>query len=55
MTLAQARKRYPSVPVHIVRWALANIDDPRDLDRGLRRLEQARKLEQKYGQPRERD
>jgi len=48
MTLAQARKRYPLVPVEIVKWALENIPDPRDLDRGLSRLEQSKRIEIKY-------
>ncbi len=48
MTLAQARKRYPLVPVEILRWALENIPDPRDLDRGLSRLEQSKRIELKY-------
>ena len=48
MTLAQARKRYPLVPVEIVKWALENISDPRDLDRGLSRLEQSKRIELKY-------
>ena len=34
MTLAQARKRYPLVPVEIVKWALENIPDPRDSTAG---------------------
>ena len=46
MTLKQARKRYPLVPEQIVRWAIANIDDPVDLDRGLVQLQQAIRLQQ---------
>lgn len=48
MTLAQARKRYPNVPTDIVKWAVENIRDPRDLERGLNRLEQARRIQIKY-------
>jgi len=48
MTLAQARKRYPLVPAEIVRWAVENIPDPRNVERGLSRLEQAKRLEMKY-------
>jgi len=49
MTLAQARKRFPLVPVEIVRWALENIPDPRDVELGLHRLEQTRRISLKYG------
>jgi hypothetical protein len=45
MTLKQARKRYPLVPEEVVRWAIANIDDPMDLDRGLVQLQQAIRLQ----------
>lgn len=48
MTLAQARKRFPNVPADIVKWALENIRDPRDLERGLNRLEQAKRIQLKY-------
>ncbi len=48
MTLAQARRRYPLVPVEIIKWALENIPDPRDLDRGLSRLEESKRIELKY-------
>lgn len=48
MTLAQAQKRYPLVPIEIVKWALENIPDPRDVERGLLRLEQSRRIELKY-------
>lgn len=48
MTLAQARKRYPLVPAEIVKWAVENIPDPRDVERGLSRLEQAKRVELKY-------
>jgi hypothetical protein len=41
MTLKQARRRYPLVPEEIVLWAISNIDDPVDLDRGLVQLQQA--------------
>ncbi len=49
MTLAQARKRYPLVPREIIKWALENISDPKDLERGLYRLEQARRIQITYG------
>jgi hypothetical protein len=49
MTLAEARKRYPLVPRDIIRWALENIPDPRDIDCGLARLEQSRRIQVKYG------
>jgi hypothetical protein len=45
MTLKQARKRYPLVPEDIVEWAIENIDDPVDLDRGLVQLQQAIRLQ----------
>jgi hypothetical protein len=48
MTLAQARKRYPLVPVEIVEWALANIDSPRDAERALFRLEQTKRVQIRY-------
>jgi hypothetical protein len=48
MTLAQARKRYPHVPAEIIRWAVENIPDPRDIERGLDRLETAKRVELKY-------
>lgn len=48
MTLSQARKRYPHVPTEIVKWAVENIRDPRDLERGLSRLEQSKVVEKKY-------
>lgn len=48
MTLAQARKRYPLVPREIVKWAVENISDPSDLERGLHRLEQAKRIQVKY-------
>lgn len=48
MTLSQARKRYPSVPLEIVKWALENITDPHDQERGLFRLEQAKQIQLKY-------
>lgn len=50
MTLKQARKRYPQVPADIIRWAVENIADPDDLDRGLFRLEQAIELQLRYGE-----
>jgi hypothetical protein len=45
MTLKQARKRYPLIPEDIVRWAIENIDDVSDLDRGLTQLQQAFRLQ----------
>jgi hypothetical protein len=48
MTLAQARKRYPNVPVEIVKWAVENIPDARDVERGLSRLEQSKRILIKY-------
>jgi hypothetical protein len=45
MTLKQARKRYPLVPEDVVRWAIENIEDPIDLDRGLVQLQQAIRLQ----------
>ncbi len=48
MTLSQARKRFPLVPVEIIKWALENISDPSDVERGLLRLEQSRRIELKY-------
>lgn len=48
MTLSQARKRYPLVPAEIVKWAVENISDSRDLERGLTRLEQAKRIQIKY-------
>jgi hypothetical protein len=48
MTLAQARKRFPLVPIEIIEWALANIDSPRDAERALYRLEQTRRIQVRY-------
>jgi len=48
MTLSQARKRFPLVPAEILKWALENIDDPRDLEQGLGRLEQTKRIQIKY-------
>ena len=48
MTLAQARKRYPHVPAEIVRWAVHNIPDPCDIDRGLGRIEQAKRVQLRH-------
>lgn len=48
MTVAQARKRYPHVPAHIVKWAVENIRNQRDLERGLNRLEQSQQVQIKY-------
>lgn len=49
MTLKQARKRYPHVPDEILQWAIDNIADRKDLERGLFRLDQARQLQVRYG------
>jgi len=49
MTVAEARKRYPLVPNEILKWAVQNISDPKDLERGLFRLDQARRIQLKYG------
>jgi hypothetical protein len=49
MTLAQARKRYPLVPREILKWAIDNIANRDDLERGLYRLEQAKQIQVKYG------
>ena len=48
MTLAQARKRYPNVPAEIVKWAVENIPDPRDVERGLTHIETAKRLQIRY-------
>ena len=48
MTLAQARKRYPNVPAEIVKWAVENIPDPRNIERGLSTLEQSKRIQIKY-------
>ena len=48
MTLAQARKRYPMVPSEIVKWAVENIANASDLERGLSRLEAAKRVQIKY-------
>jgi hypothetical protein len=48
MTLAQAQTRYPNVPHEIVKWAIENIPDPRDLERGLNRLEMSKRIQLKY-------
>jgi len=48
MTLAQARRRFPNVPAEIVKWAVENIADPRDIERGLNRLEQSKRVQLKY-------
>jgi len=49
MTLRQARQRYPHVPKDILRWALDNITDIDDVERGLHRLNEAKQLQIKYG------
>lgn len=48
MTLAQAHARFPLVPIHLVEWALANIENPRDIERALSRLEQTKRLRIRY-------
>jgi hypothetical protein len=48
MTLAQAKARFPHVPVEIVKWAIENIPDPRDIERSLNRLEQCKRIQLKY-------
>jgi hypothetical protein len=48
MTLAQARKRFPNVPAEIVKWAVENIPDPRDIECGLTRLEESKRVLIKY-------
>lgn len=48
MTLSQARKRFPLVPAEIIQWAVENIPDPRDVERGLFRLEQSKRIQIKY-------
>lgn len=48
MTLAQALRRYPFVPADVLKWAVQNIDDPRDLERCLGRLEQSRRVQIRY-------
>lgn len=48
MTLAQAQSRFPHVPREIVKWAVENISDPRDVERGLSRLEQTKRIQLKY-------
>ena len=49
MTVAEARKSYPLVPREILKWAIENISDPKDLERGLFRLDQAKRIQVKYG------
>ncbi|MBN1193523.1 MAG: hypothetical protein JXA36_07550 [Coriobacteriia bacterium] len=49
MTVTEARKRYPLVPREILKWAVENISDPKDLERGLFRLDQAKRIQRKYG------
>jgi hypothetical protein len=45
MTLKQARQRYPLVPEYIIAWAIENIENVSDLDRGLSQLQQAIRLQ----------
>lgn len=49
MTLSQACKRFPLVPREMLKWALENINDSRDLEIGLHRLDQARQIQIRYG------
>jgi hypothetical protein len=44
----QARRRYPNVPFEIVKWAVDNIADPRELQKGLSRIEQERRVRLRY-------
>lgn len=39
MTYEQAKRQYPSVPDNIVRWAVDNIPNERQVRRGLYQLE----------------
>lgn len=39
MNYEQAKKQYPSVPDNIVRWAVDNIPNERQVRRGLYQLE----------------
>ncbi|HET6498666.1 MAG TPA: hypothetical protein VFH17_06415 [Coriobacteriia bacterium] len=48
MTLEQACKRFPLVPIEIIQWALENIPDSGSAERGLLRLELSRRMELKY-------
>ena len=48
MTLAQARRRYPLVPAEVLKWAVQNIDDPRDLERCLGQMERTRRMQIRY-------
>lgn len=48
MTLSQARKRFPHVPPEVIRWAVENISDPREVEIGLKRIEDARRIQVKY-------
>ena len=48
MTLAQARKSFPHVPAEIIRWAVENIPEPSNIERGLARIEQAKRVQLKY-------
>lgn len=48
MTQLQALRRYPHVPPHIIKWAIDNIADVRDVERGLARIEQERRVKLKY-------
>jgi hypothetical protein len=49
MTLQQARKRFPLVPVELLSWAVENIPDPADVERALRRLQESRRITLRYG------
>ena len=48
MTLAQARRRFPLVPVEIITWAIENLPDPRDVEVSLLRLEETKRIQLKY-------
>ena len=47
MTLQQARERYPQIPEQIIAWAIENIDDLADLERGLSQLQEAIKIQRR--------
>ena len=49
MTLKQAHRRYPHVPEQIVQWALQNVSDADALYGGLARLEQAIRIQRRFG------
>ncbi len=49
MTLYEARKRFPLVPVDIVCWVVENIPEQSDMERALRRLQESRSISVRYG------